>query len=183
MTRVPPLDPDSLSPEQRAVYDAISAGPRGSVRGPLAVWLQSPPLAQRAQELGAYCRFGSSLPPRLSELAILVTARHWRSAYEWHAHAPFAKRGGLSDAAIEAIRTATEPALAGEDERVVYRFASEMLRDRAISQPTFDEAQRVLGMRAVVDLVGVLGYYGLISMTINAFEIPLPPGEPNPFSD
>lgn len=181
MTRAPQLDVDRLDDEQRRVYDAISAGPRGSVRGPLAVWLQSPQLAARAQELGAFCRYGSSLPPRLSELAICTMAGHWRAGYEWHAHAGIARSAGVSDAVLEALRTGATPNFVAADERVVHRFSHELLTRQRVSQPTWDEAQALLGMRTVVDLVGVLGYYTLISMTINAFEIPVPAGAPDPF--
>lgn len=183
MPRLPSLSAAQLSPEQTRVHDAIVAGPRGRVQGPLEVWLHSPPLAERAQALGAFCRFGSSLPPRLSELAILVTAAHWRSGYEWHAHAPIAREAGLPEAAIEAIRTGAAPDLAQEDERAVHAFASELLRMRAVSQPVWDRAHAALGTQGLVDLVGVLGYYGLISMTINAFEVAVPEGAPEPFAD
>lgn len=182
MTREPALDVGSLSQEQRRVYDAISAGPRGTVRGPLAVWLQSPGLAQRAQELGAFCRYGTSLPPRLSELAILVTGAHWRAGYEWHVHAPIARQNGVGEEIVEAIRSGRTPVFAQDDERVVHRFATELLTAREVSDDTWGLAQSVLGMRKVVDLVGLLGYYGLISMTINAFEIPPPEGVRDPFA-
>ena len=182
MTREPALDVESMSGEQRRVYDAIAAGPRGAVRGPLAVWLQSPGLAGRAQELGAYCRYGSSLPPRLSELAILVTGAHWRAGYEWSVHAPIARDAGLSEAAVEAIRRNETPAFAREDERIVHRFAVEMLTAHEVCDETWARAQAVLGVRCVVDLVGVLGYYGLVSMTIKSFRIALPDGAADPFA-
>jgi 4-carboxymuconolactone decarboxylase len=183
MRRVPPLVIDALTDEQRRAYDAIAAGPRGSVRGPLEVWLQSPTLAQRAQELGAFCRYGSSLPPRLSELAIVVTAAHWRAGYEWQAHAPMASAAGISNAVLDAIRTGGAPTFEHDDERIVHRFATELLGTHRISDATWQSAQNALGMRAVIDLIGVLGYYGLISMTINACEIPIAAGTPDPFSD
>ncbi len=179
--RAPPLDAAHLTDEQRVVYEAISAGPRGSVRGPLAVWLQSPQLAERAQELGAFGRYGSSLPPRLSELAICTMAGYWRAGYEWFAHADIARRAGVADSILEALRTGTVPQFVAADEQVVYQFAHELLTTRRVSQPTWDEAQALLGMRTVVDLVGVLGYYSLISMTINAFEIPVPAGNEQTF--
>jgi 4-carboxymuconolactone decarboxylase len=180
---MPELDPARLSPDQRKVYDTILAGPRGHVVGPLRVWLQSAELADRAQALGAFCRFGTSLPPRLSELAILVTGAHWRAAFEWHAHAPMGLKAGLDAAAIEAIRVGQKPNLTKSDEIAVHDFARELLDTRKVSDATYSRAVAALGQTGVVELVGILGYYGLISMTINAFEVPLPEGAPQPFGD
>ena len=182
MSRVPHLDPEQLFPEQRKVYDAIVAGPRGGVVGPLRVWLQSPELADRAQALGAFCRFGTSLPPRLSELAILVTGAHWQAAFEWRGHAPIGLKAGLDASTIEAIRVGKQPNLTKSDEAAVYAFAKELLGTRKVSDVTYQRAVAELGLTAVVELVGVLGYYGLVSMTINAFEVPLPDGAPQPFA-
>jgi 4-carboxymuconolactone decarboxylase len=183
MPRLPDLDPAALDEEQKRVYDAIVSGPRGRVEGPLRVWLTSPAFAERAQALGAYCRYGSSLPPRLSELAILVTGAHWRAGFEWFAHAPIAMEAGLDPAAVEAIRRGEEPSLAKDDERAVYKFSRELVAQRRVAQTTYDSAERLLGRRGVVDLVGVLGYYALISMTINAFEVPIPASGEEPFRD
>ena len=182
MPRLPDLDPATFSAEQQRAHDAIVAGPRGAVRGPLRVWLHSPELADRAQALGAFCRYGTGLPPRLSELAILVTAAFWRAGYEWYAHAPIGLKAGLDPAAIEAIRTGQPPILSRGDEATVYEFAREMLTQRHISDETYRRAAAELGPKGVVELVGILGYYGLISMTINAFEVPLPEGAASPFS-
>lgn len=181
MPRLPDLDPATLSPQARRVHDSIVAGPRGVVQGPLRVWLTSPELADKAQALGAFCRFGTSLPARLSELAILVMGAHWRAGFEWHVHAPIGIEAGLSPAAVEAIRSGGEPRFAKPDEAAVHAFSRELLATRRVSQPTYDRAVSELGVQAVVELVGVLGYYGLISMTINAFEVPLPEGAPEPF--
>ncbi|HZU17549.1 MAG TPA: carboxymuconolactone decarboxylase family protein [Candidatus Dormibacteraeota bacterium] len=181
MPRVPDLALDALDPEQRRVHDAIAAGPRGGVHGPLRVWLHSPGLADRAQELGAFCRFHTSLPRRLSELAILVTAAAWRAGFEWHAHAPLAVEAGLDPEAVEAIRLGRTPALVREDEAAVYAFARELTETRTISEATYRRTAAVLDDRALVELVGILGYYTLISMTINAFQVPLPAGAPEPF--
>ena len=104
MARIAPLDPDNLSPEQKEVYDAIASGPRGAVVGPLAVWLNRASLADKAQKLGQYCRYDSSLEPRLSELAILVTARVWDAAFEWQSHEPPARAAGLGHEIIESLR-------------------------------------------------------------------------------
>jgi 4-carboxymuconolactone decarboxylase len=183
MTRVDDLNLEALSAEQRRVYDVIVAGPRGAVQGPLRVWLQSAALAERAQALGAFCRFGTSLPPRLTELAILVTGAYWQARFEWHAHAPLALKAGLDPDAIEAIRTGRSPQWAREDEAAVYAFAHELTWTRQVSDPVYARALKSLGLTSLVELVGILGYYTLISMTINAFEVPLPAGTSDPFSD
>jgi 4-carboxymuconolactone decarboxylase len=152
------------------------------VEGPLRVWLQSPALARHAQALGAYCRYHTRLPPRLSELAILVVGAHWRSGFEWHVHEPIAIAAGISEDVAEAIRTGRHPELRDTDEQAVYVFSTELLRTRQVSEATYASAVARFGLPAVVDLVGVLGYYTLISMTINAFHVPVPPGSPEPFS-
>lgn len=176
MTRLGAVNPEAYTPEQRAVASAIAAGPRGVVQGPLAVWLHRPGLADRAQALGQYCRYDSSLPPLLSELAILVTARVWGSEFEWHAHKHHALNAGLPAAAVEAIRTGATPALGSAAEQAVYDVATTLNRTRRLDDALYARAEAALGRDGLVDLVGVLGYYTLISMTINAFEVPRPEG-------
>jgi len=182
MPRIPELDVAKLSPEQRRVHDTIVAGPRGKVEGPLKVWLQSPKFAERAQELGTHCRFNSGLPPRFSELAILLTGAYWKAGFEWWAHAPMAIKAGLDPEAIEAIRVGRKPVLVYADEAAVYAFASELMRNRRVSDTTWRLAVAELGQTGIVDLVGILGYYALVSMTIVAFEVPLPQGTADPFA-
>lgn len=185
MSRIPaldvPLDIAKLSPEQRRVHDAIVAGPRGKVAGPLAIWLASAELADKAQALGAFCRFGSSLPPRLSELATLIIGAYWTAGYEWHAHAPLAVAAGIDPSAIEAIRTHQAPVLARADEQAVYELARELLAIRHVSDGTYRRAVAQLGPKGVVELIGILGYYTLISMTIKTFEVAVPEGAVEPF--
>lgn len=164
---------EKLSEEQGRIYDEIASGPRGLVQGPLAIWLTSPDLADKAQQLGAFCRFGTSLEPRLSELAILVTGRVWTAQFEWSVHKPIALKAGLSEEVVEAIRTRRTPPFEKTDERVVHDFAAALHRDRKVPDELYAEAVEVLGERGVVDLVGILGYYTLISMTLNAFQVPL----------
>lgn len=171
LSRVPELLPEAMTADQRQVHDAILAGPRGVVRGPVKVWLHNPGLARPAQELGAYCRFGTVLPARLSELAVILTAAHWRAGYEWQAHAPLARKEGIPVQALEAIRTGAEPSFEQADEQIVYHFTTALLTEQAVPAALWTEAQATLGMQGVIDLVGVLGYYALISMTIKAFEI------------
>jgi 4-carboxymuconolactone decarboxylase len=180
--RIPDWKPEDLTPAQRKVHDAIVAGPRGRVVGPLRVWLLSPELAERAQEFGAFCRFHTSLPPRLSELAILVTGAFWRAGFEWHAHAPIAIKAGLPADAVEAIRLGKVPKFAHEDERAVYEFCRELWTERRVSDAAYRRIAGLLGTNTVVELVAILGYYGLISMTINVFEVPLPQGADQPFT-
>jgi 4-carboxymuconolactone decarboxylase len=182
MQRIPDWTVESLSPAQRQVHDAILSGPRGIVEGPLRVWLQSAQLAEKAQALGAFCRFGTSLPPRLSELAILVTGAYWRAGFEWHVHGPIAIKAGISPDIAEAIRKGETPRFIQSDEAAVYAFAHELLERRSVSDAAYRAVEAHLGKTGAVDLVGILGYYALISMTIVAFQVPVPPGSPDPFT-
>lgn len=178
--RLPDLEPDALTPEQRAAYDAIAAGPRGAVEGPLRVWVRNPGFADRAQALGQYARYDSSLPPVLSELAILVTARLWSSGFEWNQHAPIAAAAGVSAATIDAIGHGRRPQLADVRQQAVFEFSVELHRDRRVSDAVFRAACDHLGTEGVIDLVGICGYYTLISMTINAFQVSDDAGPPLP---
>jgi len=180
MARLQPLTPETMTDEQRRIADEIAAGPRGGLRGPFQAWLRSPSLADRGQKLGEFCRFNTSLPPRLSELAILVTARHWTAQYEWYAHARIAREAGVPEAAIEAIANRSTPDLKDDDQDLVYRFATEYYATNRISESTYCAAVERFGEHGVVELVGIMGYYGLVAMTLNVFEMPLPEGEPEP---
>ena len=182
MSRLPDLRHEDMTAEQRRIHDEIAAGPRGRVEGPLRVWLHAPKLATHAQKLGAHARFDSLLPPRLSELAILVTAATWRSDFEWYAHARLAREAGIEDGVIEAIRVGEEPPLPDDKARAVYAVARELHRTRALSDETYAIAEAALGRAVLVDLVGILGYYTLVSMTLNAFRVPTPDGS-QPFED
>ena len=177
MSRLPALDPDELTPEQKRVYDAIAGGPRGGVRGPFLALLQSPPLADCVQKLGAYVRYDCSVPWKLRELAILMTARHWKAQYEWFAHEKQAREAGLSDAVIEAIRTGKRPAFAEPGEQDIYDFCSELYADRRVGDDTYGKVVARLGAAGVVELCGLIGHYNLIAITLNVMEVPVPSGE------
>jgi 4-carboxymuconolactone decarboxylase len=181
MTRPPHLDETKLSLEQKVIFDKIRSGPRGVVEGPLRVWLQSPGLADPAQQLGAFCRYGTRLEPRLSELAIVTVGAHWKSGFEWHVHAPIAARAGISEDIIAAIKSGIEPPIKKSDESVIYQFTRELLLKRQVSEQTYNAAVELWGVAGCVDLVGILGYYTLISMTINVFHVPVPEGADEPF--
>ena len=172
MSRISPPQTDEMTPEQRDVHDRIASGPRGGVRGPLAIWLHNPELADRAQSLGRYCRYDSNLAPRLSELAILTTARIWDAAYEWQTHLPHALAAGPSQDITDALSRDETPVFFNEDEELVYLFTRELNLQRSVSDALFERTMACLGRDATFDLVGVLGYYSLISMTIKAFDVP-----------
>lgn len=176
-------DPEALSPRQREIHDLIAGGPRGGVRGPLALWLHRPELAASAQALGRYCRYDTLLLPRLSELAILTVARVWGAEYEWFAHKPHALEAGISAEVIEAIRTGTPPPFTRADEEVVHAFARAAHEDRAVPDVLYARAVELLGAEALVDLVGLLGYYALISLTLNIFRISPPAKAPRELSE
>ena len=145
MSRITPPDGAALSERQREVHEAIRSGPRGQVRGPLAVWLRRPELADRAQALGRYCRYDTLLPPRLSELAILTIARIWGAEFEWWAHKAIALEAGLSEAVVEAIRTNREPVFEQEDEAVVSAFTRAAYLARRVSDALYARAVEILG--------------------------------------
>lgn len=177
MARIIPLASAEMSEEQRQIYSDIVAGKRGTVPAPLQIWLRSPELASRAQKLGEFVRYQTSLPPRLSELAILVTARFWTSHYEWAAHKRMALQAGLDPALIQAIATRQPPTFQQFDEQLVYDFSQSVHRDHQVPGNLYQSAIDTLGERAVVELVGLLGYYTLISMTLNVFEVEVGEGE------
>lgn len=171
---------DELDEDQaRAAAEAVS-GTRGRVPAPMRAWLASPEFARRAQSLGETLRYHTSLPPRLSELAILVTARLWRSSYEWRVHAGAAARAELDAATISAVRLGEVPAHAAPDERLVIDITTALHERGRIGDALFDLATAELGRDGLAELVGILGYYTLVSMTLNVYDIDTP-GAPDPF--
>ena len=176
MARITLPSPDTMNPEQRRVYDKIVSGPRGRIQGPLRAVLHNAELADRWQALGALLRYDTSLTPRQSELAILVTGRACRSPFEWYAHRLEAEKLGIEAAVIEAILADTEPAGLSADDAAVVRFADELNRTRSVSDATYADALARFGERTVVELTALVGYYTMVAMTLNAHEIPLPDG-------
>ncbi len=157
------------------MYDAIVES-RGAVAGPFGVWLHSPEFADRAQRLGALVRYETRLDSRLSELAILVTARAWDCQLEWTLHEPFATEAGLAPELIEAIRLGQYPEFDRDDEQTIYDYVAELVYNRFIQERTFATALDLLGDGGIVDLTGLIGYYSMAAMTLNAFQVPLPKG-------
>jgi 4-carboxymuconolactone decarboxylase len=174
------LKREQMNDAQKQVHDEIAAS-RGSVRGPFGVLLRSPELADRWQRLGEYVRFKTSLPPRLNEFAILITARFWAAQYEWYAHRPLAIKGGLAESITEDLAQHKRPANMRTDEELVYDFCTALHRDHFVDGPIFKRAMETLGERGVIDLIAVSGFYVAVSMVLNVAEIAIPPGEKSPW--
>ena len=171
------IDEKDMTKAQRALLESLRAGPRGkslTPRGPFAAWMHAPEFGQLAQALGAHARYNTALPPRLSEFAILCTARLWRAQYEWFAHAPMAEKGGVKPKTIADLRAGRAPKSAPKDERAIYDFIQELYKTKRVSDRTYKRVHAILGEAAMVELAGILGYYALISMTLNIFHM-LPP--------
>jgi 4-carboxymuconolactone decarboxylase len=179
--RFPELKREKMTDAQKQVYDAIAKGPRGGVRGPFGPLLRSPVLTDRVQKLGEYLRYGTSLPARLNEFAILINARFWDSKYEWFAHKPLAIKGGLDEAIANELAQNKRPANMKPDEELIYDFCTTLHREHFVGDALFKRAVAALGEQGVIDLIGVSGYYTLVSMVLNVAEIPLPPGEKSPW--
>jgi len=183
MSRLGALRESDLNPQQRALREAMTSGPRGSSAasgGPFEVWLHSPAFGDRVQQFGAHVRYSTSLAPRVSELAILVCARRWSASYEWFVHAPIAEKAGVPREAIEALGAGRLVQLADETDSAIYSFCTELLSYKRVSDATYERALGRLGKASLIELVGVLGYYSLVALTINAFEVVPPDSQSDP---
>lgn len=183
MSRYREITVAEMTPSQRRVYDLIIAGRRGRFGGPFQLLIRAPEICEHASQLGEHLRWGTSLPDRLSELAIITTARFWRAQYEWYAHAPLAEKGGVPTAAIEAIRRGDTPAFAQPDEALVYRICTEIFETQRLSDATFAAATAALGEAGLVEIIAIVGYYTLIGNILNAFQVPVPEGVAPPFAE
>jgi len=174
--RFKPLKYDEMTPAQKAMVEHLIAGPRGGVNGPFNVLLRSPEIGDLGQEFGGAARFKSSLPQRLYELAILVTARHWTAQYEWQAHHRSALQAGLSAAICDAIAAGRRPASMQKDEEAVYDFVSQLLNTKQVSDAAFSAAKNAFGEKGVVDIIAVTGWYSIVSMMLNVDQYPVNEG-------
>lgn len=171
------LTPEEMSAPQRETYEESIASKRGSPPPPMMAWLNSPEMARHATRLGAFLRYDTSLPVALSELAILVTARFWTSHYEWYAHKRMALAGGLHPDIIEDIRQRRVPVLSDPKAQAVYDVARSLHETHQVPQELYDTATELLGERGLVEIIGLCGYYTMVSMTLNTYEFDLPEGE------
>jgi 4-carboxymuconolactone decarboxylase len=181
--RMPPIPPEAMDEAQRAAAAELIAGPRKAVTGPFVALLRSPELMRRVQKLGEYLRFGTSLPPWASELAILIVARRFRQQFEWFTHVPLVLREGVAPEAVAALREGRRPETLSSEQAVVHDFTAELLDHHGVSDATFETCKNRFGERGVVELVAVAGYFALASMVLNVAHAPAPavPGvEPLP---
>jgi 4-carboxymuconolactone decarboxylase len=175
--RFKPLTWDEMTPAQRKMLEDLVAGPRSGAGGPFNVLLRSPEMGDIAQQFGAATRFNPTMPRKLNEMAIIMTARYWTSQYEWYAHKRAALQAGLNPAIVDAIQNGKRPTGMAKDEEAVYTFCSELLNRKQVSDATFAAAKNVVGEKGVVDLIGVMGWYHTVSMLLNVDRYPLPDGQ------
>jgi 4-carboxymuconolactone decarboxylase len=171
------LSPGEMNEDQKKTYDESIASKRGSPPPPMMAWLNSPEMAKHATRLGAFLRFDTVFPAKLSEIAILITARHWTSHYEWYAHKRLALAGGMDPKIIEDIRQRRTPKFDDPKGQMIYDVAKSLHEGHGVSKGLYDEAIKMLGERGLVEIIGLCGYYTMVSMTLNTFEFDLPEGQ------
>jgi 4-carboxymuconolactone decarboxylase len=174
--RMPPIPADRLTDAQKKAIDEFKAARSVDISGPFVAMLRSPEVMNRARAMGDYLRFKSSLPPRLSEFVILLTARRWTQQYEWNAHAPLAVKGGLSPDIVKAVAESRRPEKMSDDETIVYSLFDEIQRTQAVSDGTYARAVGKIGEQGVIDVMGITGYYTMLAMVMNTARTPLPDG-------
>ena len=172
MARIKDWKVEDLTKEQKEIHDTIVSGPRGHVVGPLRIWLNNPGLARSAQTVGEYARYGTSLSKGLSDLAIITTGRVWSSAFEWEHHAPLAIEGGIDPENVNIISMGQRPNFTKAEEESVFDFAAEANILKNVSDNTYNNLVSILDETTAIDVVGICGYYSLISMTLNVFKVP-----------
>jgi 4-carboxymuconolactone decarboxylase len=188
MSRLSPLDETSMSDAQRALHEALNSGPRarqGKIApvGPFGVWLHAPTIGHAVQSFGAAVRFGTTLPERIKEIAICSVGAHYRAKFEFAAHGPMAIAAGVPAAAVEAIRVCEDPDLIDAADGASYRIARELLTRHRLDDATYADAVQRFGESGLVELVTVIGYYCLVCLTLNAFEVDVTPRMTDPFPD
>ena len=174
--RFPPLSPEQLTPEQKAWADSITAPPRNAkfTNAPYRAYIRNPDLAPRLTAMTDYLRWKTSLPPRLSEFAILITARQWTAQYEWYAHYPLAMKAGLDPKIADDIAHGVRPAAMKDDETALYDLAMALYRDKKVSDTVYKAALDKFGERGIMDIIGIMGYYDITSMTLITMQAEAP---------
>jgi 4-carboxymuconolactone decarboxylase len=180
--RMPPIPADKLTDAQKNAIEEFKAARAADISGPFVPLLRSPEVMSRARAMGDYLRFKSSLPPRLSEFVILLTARRWTQQYEWHAHQPLALQGGLTREIVAAIAAGRRPEKMAADEEAVYLLWDEVQRTQGASDATYANAVKSVGEQGVIDVLGITGYYTTLAMVMNTTRTPLPDGVKPPLA-
>ena len=173
--RMPPIPADKLTEAQRKAIAEFKAARSADISGPFVALLRSPEVMSRARAMGDYLRYKSSLPPRLSEFVILITARRWTQQYEWNAHQPLALQGGVKADVVKAIAEGRRPERLAADEDAVYTLIEEVERNRSVSDATYASAVAAVGEQGVIDTLGLVGYYTTLALVMNTARTPLPP--------
>jgi len=163
-------DPSKMDAEQRRVYDMV-LGKRGKLPGPFRIWLENPEFSEIAETFGRRVRFGSGLSRRVVELATIIACRNAKAEYAWHSHRNAAREEGIPEEVIVAIRDGKQPAIDDETEAAVYQFCHEVLENKSVSDETFQRVDSLIGRPALIDLMGLIGFYGVVAITLNAFNI------------
>jgi len=174
--RFKPLKWEEMTPEQKTMINNLISGERGTTTGPFNVLLRSPEMGDLAQKFGAEMRYHSSIPRKLNEFAILITARHWTAQYEWYAHRRDGLKYGLKEKVIDSLATGKRPAGMDADEEILYNFCHSLIETGQVSDPIFKAAVDKFGEKGVVDVIGTMGYYSMVSMLLNTDRYPLPDG-------
>ena len=185
MTRLPPLDPENLTPDQQAVYDAMRQGPRGDLGlvGPFGVWARSPSVGNTIQQFGADMRFATtSISETVKEVAICTVGAHFRAKFEFAAHRALAMRAGVTETVVDGIR-AGNPEFNDADQALAFAITRGLLDENRINDELFNQAIDAWGENGLIELTSVIGYYCLVSLTLNVFEVPLSPGMADPFPE
>ena len=174
--RMPPIPADKLTDAQKKAIEEFKAARSADISGPFVPLLRSPEVMTRARAMGDYLRFRSSLPPRLSEFVILLTARRWTQQYEWNAHAPLAVKGGLKEQIVKAVADGRRPEGMAEDEAIVFALFDEIQKTQSVSDATYARALGKIGEQGIIDVMGITGYYTMLAMVMNTARTPLPAG-------
>lgn len=178
MTRIPVLEAEQLNPAQKQIHDKIASGPRGRAAHIFRLLLNSPGLADTAQQVGAYLRYNSTLSDRVRELAIVTVAAYWKVDYEWRAHAPLAAKAGVPESTLEEFGRGKRPRFADSTDGIVYDYVTAALKQSGIEEAVYDEARRTFDEEQLVDLTAIAGYYTMLATFMNAFDLQPEPAEP-----
>lgn len=186
MSRLETKKYSELSQAQQETFDKVVADRPvkpvdGHIGGPFDIWVRSPEMGRRLVALGGFFRFRSSVDRRYVELAILVTGQFWQAQFEWWAHEPMARDAGVPEDVIQAIKVGAEPDLSDPGDKAAYALARELHNNHGLSDATFADAKARFGETGVAELIGLCGFYGLVSMTLNGFDVDLPEGATAPF--